>query len=341
MRPVPINILHKPLNLQVSVSACIVNNKYLYLIIMRLPNRKPARFFILTVTITILLATCATQRMVYYPDAAAPGNTPLLFAQKVISLPGRFEQNITFSANGREYYYGTTDKEDWWYRSILRTRVLKNGTIVTDTPDIIKNFAFVKDRFIGEPFLSPDGSELFFVAGFQPDIWMSKRKRDGNWNTPALLDGPVNTKAGEWNPSLSKQGTLYFASTRTDSGRLYKAARVQGSYPKVEMLKGPINADDAGDPCIAADESFIVFSSWKKGGFGGTDLYVSALQKDGTWSMPVNLGAGINTAEEEVGPRISPDGKYLFFHRRDKWQHATASDIYWVNMAVVSKHLKP
>jgi hypothetical protein len=104
---------------------------------MRLLNRKSARFYITTVTITMLLATCATQRRVSYPDAAAPGNTPLLFAQKAISLPGRFEQNISFSADGSEYYYGTTDKEDWWYRSILRTRVLKNGTIVTDTPDII------------------------------------------------------------------------------------------------------------------------------------------------------------------------------------------------------------
>jgi hypothetical protein len=277
---------------------------------------------------------------VHYPATDRPHRTPVLFSPQAISLPGRFEQNITFAPDGREYYYGTTDSQEWWYRSILRTRIQKDGTAVTDTPAIIKNFVFVKDRFIGEPFLSPDGNTLYFVAGLQPDIWTSKRNGNGDWSTPVALDSPVNTKAGEWNPSVSRSGTLYFASTRTDSGRLYKARLVNGSYAVVERLSGAINNDDAGDPCIAPDESFIVFASWKKGGYGGTDLYVSYRQKDGNWSVPVNLGPEINTPEEEVGPRIAPDGKYLFFHRRDKWQNATASDIYWVSMDVVRQHLK-
>ena len=288
----------------------------------------------------VLLVACTTQKKVVYPDAAVPGMVPAVFSPFAISLPGRFEQNITFTPDGTEYYYGTTDSKEWWYRSILRTRVLPGGGTVTDTPAIIKNFSFAKQPFIGEPFLSPDGGELYFVAGIQPDIWMSKRDKHADWMQPVLLDSPVNSKAGEWNPSVSKRGTLYFASTRTDSGRLYKAERIGGVYSKVEILKGAINEDDAGDPCIAPDESFLVFSSWKKGGYGGTDLYVSTRQKDGSWSAPVNLGATINTPEEEVGPRISPDGNYLFFHRRDKWQNATASDIYWVSIQVVKKHLK-
>jgi len=41
------------------------------------------------------------------------------------------------------------------------------------------------------------------------------------------------------------------------------------------------------------------------------------------------LGAPINTDAFEGTPTISPDGKYLFFHRRNGW---ISSDIYWVSV---------
>jgi hypothetical protein len=53
----------------------------------------------------------------------------------------------------------------------------------------------------------------------------------------------------------------------------------------------------------------------KRSGCGGNDLYISYRQQDGTWSKGYNLGPKVNTAAEELGPRISPDGKYLFFHQ--------------------------
>ena len=85
-------------------------------------------------------------------------------------------------------------------------------------------------------------------------------------------------------------------------------------------------------PAISPDETFIVFASAKKGGYGANDLYISFRRRDGTWSKGFNLGPKVNTAGEELGPRISPDGKFLFFYRRDKWQNATCSDIYWTEI---------
>ena len=54
-----------------------------------------------------------------------------------------------------------------------------------------------------------------------------------------------------------------------------------------------------------------------------------------TWSRAVNLGGVTNTEHREIAPYISPDGLYLFFSRRDKWQHATYSNIFWVSIEVV------
>ena len=47
------------------------------------------------------------------------------------------------------------------------------------------------------------------------------------------------------------------------------------------------------------------------GGIGGMDLYV-VHRENGTWTNPVNLGATINTKDNELFPFIHPEG-YLFF----------------------------
>jgi hypothetical protein len=47
-------------------------------------------------------------------------------------------------------------------------------------------------------------------------------------------------------------------------------------------------------------------------GLGGFDLYIS-YNRNGQWTKAQNLGAPINSAVDELSPRISPDGKYFFW----------------------------
>jgi Tol biopolymer transport system component len=49
-------------------------------------------------------------------------------------------------------------------------------------------------------------------------------------------------------------------------------------------------------------------------GFGGWDIYVSQrVGVDEPWSVPQNAGPSVNSAFDEVGPGVSPDGHRLFF----------------------------
>ena len=59
-------------------------------------------------------------------------------------------------------------------------------------------------------------------------------------------------------------------------------------------------------------------------------------KKDNSWSKPVNLGKEINSEAREIYPRISPDGKYIFFssNRSGNW------DIYWADAKILEK-LRP
>lgn len=64
-------------------------------------------------------------------------------------------------------------------------------------------------------------------------------------------------------------------------------------------------------------------------------MYVYFKENDDTWSAPINLGNTINTSFNEKGPRITPDGKYLFFGRDERDIEPGLSNIYWVSTEII------
>ena len=70
---------------------------------------------------------------------------------------------------------------------------------------------------------------------------------------------------------------------------------------------------DEFEACVAPDESFLVFmATGRKASLGGGDLYHSA-RRDGKWTEAKNLGPKVNGPGLEIGPALSPDGKFFFF----------------------------
>ncbi|HVZ40142.1 MAG TPA: OmpA family protein [Candidatus Kapabacteria bacterium] len=66
-------------------------------------------------------------------------------------------------------------------------------------------------------------------------------------------------------------------------------------------------------PALAPDGRTIYFSSDRRDGFGGTDIYVSRLGGNNQWSTPENVGPGVNTGCDELSPFVSGDGRWLYF----------------------------
>jgi outer membrane protein OmpA-like peptidoglycan-associated protein len=67
-----------------------------------------------------------------------------------------------------------------------------------------------------------------------------------------------------------------------------------------------------GHPSLSPDGKTLFFASNMPGGVGGTDIYKSAKQANGTWSTPENLGEDINTEGNEMFPFYHASG-ILFF----------------------------
>jgi hypothetical protein len=262
---------------------------------------------------------------------------PEIFAPGIVSLEDRLEFNTTFSPDGKEFYF-TIGSPNWNNYRIMYTKLENNRWTAPDTVEFCnKQYDDLEANF------TPDGQYLYFTSGRPPskmwDIW--RIKRTGNiWEEPEHLGEPVNTIGYENYPFITQPGTMYFVSSRPGTEYkmdIYRSEPVDGKYLTVENLGDSVNSDyNEFDPYVAPDESYILFSSNRPGGYGKTDLYISYRKGDHTWTKSRNMGAPFNTnMGEGAGPKISPDGKVFFFSRYGD----NTSDIYWVDSKALEDYL--
>jgi Tol biopolymer transport system component len=174
--------------------------------------------------------------------------------------------------------------------------------------------------------LSYDGLEMYFDSD-RPgghgvwDIWVLRRgSMDEDWGPPENIGFVVNGD-GAAGPSISYDGlTLYFSSNRLaghGSMDIYMATRTTRNdvWGQVVNLGPKVNSPDFESmPGISSDGLELYFQSNRPGGYGGFDIYVSrrATEND-PWGDAVNLGPVVNSAYNDAGPSLSPDGLLLFF----------------------------
>ncbi|MCF8365867.1 MAG: OmpA family protein [Bacteroidales bacterium] len=154
------------------------------------------------------------------------------------------------------------------------------------------------------------------------DLYYAKQDKKMDWSNPVLADETevVNTEANEgqsaFNENFSK---MYFTRCGKDNVtvngcQVYvvkKQGRGWGEPEKVEL--GGDSTSVFGHPAVSPDETFIIFSSPKKGGAGGKDLWIASRKgASGDFSSPRNLGSAINTKGDEVFPSMRGDSVLYF-----------------------------
>ncbi|MBC8391867.1 MAG: PD40 domain-containing protein [Deltaproteobacteria bacterium] len=236
------------------------------------------------------------------------------------------------SIDGKEFYFSRrvndTDK-------ILVLKQDEDNKLILDTATFFtKYFGF-------EPHFSQN-SKLYFTR-FAPtpgglknnknlnrrekeaqmvNIWVSEK--DGNrWGEPKFA---VN---GMYATTLA-DGTIYTTNIHENSLGIIRYKFADGNYSEGENLALDTNLlSAAAHPCIAPDESYIIFDSKVTNNPDNDDLFICFRQKDGSWSKAFNLGEKINTLSTEMCPALSPDNKYLFYHSQ--------GDIYWVDIKIIDQ----
>ena len=272
------------------------------------------RRFVVFIVGSFVCAQIATAQ----PTDTKSVSEPTIFAPGVIST-GDYEVCPQFSLDGKTFYFvkSTPDANFW---------TIVFSQLVNGKWSALQVAPFSGQYSDADEFITHDGKQMFFIskrplskATREPrklDIWVMDRTATG-WSEPRNLGSPVNSEESEYFPTLTNDGTLYFGSRRAGGKGgvdLYRSRFVTGKYQEPENLGDAINTEfDEYEPFIAPDESFLIFmAGGRPDGLGGFDLYIS-YNRNGRWTKAKNLGAPINSAADELSPRITPDGKYFFW----------------------------
>lgn len=273
-----------------------------------------------------------------------PTDTALVFGEGIISTDA-FEFAITFSPEMDEMFFTRRkmDADNEIFNMKFNEGKWSDPELAFFTPEIGWDF---------EPHINPKGDMLYF-GSLRPlpdstkssglNQWMSKKIPDG-WGEPEPLDSPFKDRFVMYLTS-SEEGNLYFTSrdegAERGDGGIYSSDKEQGQYNSVQRMGTAINFDGKwiAHPYIAPDESYVIYDGEHESGYGESDLYIS-FKQNGLWSKAVNMGPEVNTEKTEMCPSVSPDGKYLFFHRgRYIEGEEESGEIMWIDFGLLKEKL--
>ena len=206
-----------------------------------------------------------------------------------------------------------------------------------------------------EAFFNRSGQRLYFFSSrpgpgtTEPvqtmNLWYVEKKTNA-WGAPQMLGKPGSLAKYGWSAALLDDRTLYFTARPHENPGLadiYEVSITDGSFGEPMSIGAAINSVEytENEPAIAPNGDYLVFySAGRPDNLSSEmlgDLYVSFRGDDGKWLDAVHIEAPINSAAEENWPRISPDGKFLFFssNRREGTEFP---DLYWVSTKALQKY---
>lgn len=284
-----------------------------------------------------VISSCTThssaQNEIPYPSP--PDSIAQRFLAGLVSTDST-DFNSAFSPDGKSFYFSRSANSK---TSIYVTsHDGKNWNVPILAPAIRTKYSEA------DPAFGPDG-KLYFISNrpkdstdtiLDYDIWFVTPMGDAGWSEPKNLE-PVNSDSSEFYISFSKNGNLYFSSSRKGgfgAEDIYVSRFRNEQYTAPENLGQVINSTYSEyDPCISANEDILVFTSsnrWDT--FGKGDLYGSKVTDASQWLRPVNLGKRLNTKAREYCAYFSPDSKYFFF--------SSQGDVKWLNSQFIKEEIE-
>ena len=250
-----------------------------------------------------------------------PGMIPEVFAPGFISTPDDMEYACTYTPDGKEFYYSVN-------KGITGEPVIMVSRWKDGKWTVPEKLNVQAEGLCTEPHVTRDGQTLYFGGHLTPQgeekerrgIWQLKRDGDSWSGLSYVTDGMYAT--------TTEDGSIYLTDVYGTRALVKLPFNGTGFDEPIVLEGGPNSPVRGVHPCVAPDESFIIFDHDRPDGSEG-DLFVSFNNGDGTWSESYSLGDTINSSGIEFCASLSPDGKYLFFMKD--------FDIYWVDIKIIDQ----
>ncbi|MBF6641278.1 OmpA family protein [Flavobacterium sp. J49] len=179
------------------------------------------------------------------------------------------------------------------------------------------------------------------------DIYKADYNSDGTITNAGVV-ASLNSKWHDGPVTISADGnTAYFASESYKEKDYEKDKKNNARFSQVYLFKATKSGDTWGEltalpfndktysnsnPSLSRDGKTLYFSSNRPGSLGGVDIWKVAINEDGTYGEPQNLGSKINTEGNESFPFIADDNKTLYFASAGK-QGLGGYDVYQADLS--------
>jgi outer membrane protein OmpA-like peptidoglycan-associated protein/Tol biopolymer transport system component len=194
------------------------------------------------------------------------------------------------------------------------------------------------------PTITVDGKTILFTRRIkdervegpikeQEDFFVSDLNERDMWGTAIAMPPNINTINNEGAPTIGPDGrSLVFVAcpdatgenygeNRTGKGScdLFYTKKIGSRWTDPSNIPGNVNSFHwETQPSLSADGKTLYFVRGIRGRnqTENSDIYVTRLQANGSWSTPERLPDIINTPYQEESVLIHPDGKTLYFASR-------------------------
>ncbi len=192
------------------------------------------------------------------------------------------------------------------------------------------------------PLVTNDEKVIYFMNELKfYDAVMTSYKADAGWQMPENLTPRIKSDGDHRVTGMSADGKQLFfvADDPYQRGELYTSENINGVWSELKKLNNQVNTQfNETHASVSPDGKTLYFTSDRKGGYGGLDIYRSPLTGSGEWGKPVNMGPLINSPYNEESPFLSADGKSLYFSSQghynmggyDVFCSALGEDNHWL-----------
>jgi outer membrane protein OmpA-like peptidoglycan-associated protein/tetratricopeptide (TPR) repeat protein len=154
------------------------------------------------------------------------------------------------------------------------------------------------------------------------NLYMVNKSADGTLSDVERVSRNINSKYNESTAVFTKDGeTVYFTRNnyldqrgkdKTILLKIYRATLKKGSWENITEL--PFNSDNysVAHPALSPDEKYLYFASDMPGTLGQSDIFKVAINFDGSFGTPENLGDVINTEGRETFPFVTDENELYF-----------------------------
>jgi len=193
-----------------------------------------------------------------------------------------------------DIFYTSKAEEDWKQASVID----KNSGYLNDQLNNGK-------KHEAPISISPDGNTLFIYK--ENSVWKSEKDSKGSWSIPKRMNQNINI--GEHTPSvfITPDGSEMFIVSSGAAGGLggrdiyHTEMDENGKWASPENLGPTINTSYNEDaPFISKDGKTLYFASNGHNTIGGYDIFKTTKDENGNWTEPLNIGAPINSAGDDI-----------------------------------------